>query len=163
MAGAGVQLTIHVDDTMLRQGIERVMARMANAQPIFDEIGQRLVTSVVHRFEREAGPHGAPWKPSRRATGAGGQTLSDTGRLRDSITHRAGADHVQVGTHIRYAAIHQFGGTIRPKKGDRLVFSVGGTKVFARAVKIPARPFLGLDASDRGTVLGVFRRHLAEA
>jgi len=44
---------------------------------------------------------------------------------------------------VVYAAIHEFGGTIRPKRAKRLVFEVEpGQLVFAESVTIPARPTL---------------------
>lgn len=41
-------------------------------------------------------------------------------------------------------AVHQFGATIRPKRGKHLILKPRGFKhpIFARQVTIPARPFL---------------------
>lgn len=94
-----------------------------------------LVTSTVRRFERETGPDGMPWQPSQRALAEGGQTLTDKGLLRGSITHVARRDGVDVGTNVIYGAIHQFG------SGD-----------LERPTGIPARPFLGLDDTDAHAV-----------
>ena len=48
-----------------------------------------------------------------------------------------------VGTGMEYAAIHEFGGIIRPKdEGGRLAFKIGGDMVFAKSVEIPKRPYL---------------------
>lgn len=74
------------------------------------------------------------------------------GGLQGSITFRTGPDQVAVGTNKVYGAVHQFGATIRPK-GRALVFNLGGRKVFARSVTIPARPYLGFGAEDRQAVL----------
>jgi len=62
---------------------------------------------------------------------------------------------VKIGTNKVYGAIHQFGGTIKPKAGKFLVFRLGGRTVFARSVTIPARPFLGFGAADWQVVLDV--------
>ncbi|HRJ48138.1 MAG TPA: phage virion morphogenesis protein [Opitutaceae bacterium] len=49
---------------------------------------------------------------------------------------------VTVSSDRAYAAIHQRGGEIRPKPGNKaLRFTIGGATVFARRVVIPARPF----------------------
>ena len=107
-----------------------------------------------------------------RAREEGGQTLTDTGRLRASITHRLGPDEVVIGTNVVYAAIHQFGGqtpprVIRPKHKKALAFTVGGQKIARKSVrhpgsKIPARPFLGIDSGDEAviseTILNRLRR-----
>ena len=112
---------------------------------VLDQIGQTLATSTQHRFETGRGPDGTPWKPSRRALEQGGQTLVHRGFLKD-IRHRVGADHVDVGTHQIYGAIHQFGsGSLPRPKG------------------IPARPYLGLDEDDRDAVLDIVRDALERA
>lgn len=63
------------------------------------------------------------------------------GILRNSITweHQFTPDvkRVRVGTDLPYAAIHEFGGTIRPKNKKVLAFKVGGKMVFAKKVVIP--------------------------
>ncbi len=49
----------------------------------------------------------------------------------------------EVGSNLVYAAIHEFGGIIRPRNvSGRLVFEIDGELVFAREVTIPARPYL---------------------
>jgi phage gpG-like protein len=81
-----------------------------------------------------------------------------TGSLRSSINIGSTpyvtptAIYGQVGTNIRYARIHEFGGQIhvpeiRPKKARVLAFEVGGQTVFAmraaaHVVKMPERSFL---------------------
>jgi phage gpG-like protein len=108
------------------------------------------VSSVQLGFKSGVSPYGASWAPLRLRQG---QPLRDTGRLLSSIKPAADPAGVTVGTNVSYAAVHQFGATIRPKKaGGRLVFSGPGGMIFARQVKIPARPFMPLDASGR-TVL----------
>lgn len=146
--GAGARLSVEVDDAELREALNRLVFRLANADPILDNIGRRLVTSTVNRFEREQAPDGTPWKPSARAEEEGGQTLTDTARLRQSITHRVRGDGVEVGTNVVYGAIHQFGGEAGRKD---------------RRVTLPARPYLGVDAGDRRAILRIVRRALERA
>jgi len=98
----------------------------------------------------------------------------DTGHLRQSITTEVhGARYAEVGTNVRYAKIHEFGGTIvarehllsipvgtmkgsprghgdldyvpsRSGDGARLVDPAGNTQyVLVREVTIPARPTFG--------------------
>lgn len=47
-----------------------------------------------------------------------------------------------VGSNLDYAAIQEFGGTIKAKKGKFLVFEIDGQLIFARQVTIPAQPYL---------------------
>ena len=56
-----------------------------------------------------------------------------------------------VGTNVRYAAIHEFGGVIRPKKpGGFLVWKGGdGGAIFAREVNMPRRPYMSRAFSEK--------------
>lgn len=163
---AGIR--IEVDDKDAVADLRRLVARVTNPAPAFDEIGSYLVASVIRRFETESGPGGAPWKKSRRAAREGGQTLTDKGRLRNSLTHNVLADGVEVGTNVVYAAIHQFGGrtpprTIRPKRKKALYFPGAAhpvAKVNHPGSNIPARPFLGIDERDREAIRRIVARHL---
>lgn len=56
-----------------------------------------------------------------------------------SSAHRA---WVTFGPHTVYAAIHEFGGIIRPTNGPYLVFEVDGQLIFTKVVQMPARPYL---------------------
>lgn len=81
------------------------------------------------------------------------------GDLLNSVRYEAGSDSVSVIASTPYAAAHQFGATIRPRRGKAL-------KVRGRllaSVTIPARPYLGLSADDRSEVLDAARDFLARA
>lgn len=122
-----------------REGLSRVVAEAA-------------LEEIARSFERERDPWDKPWERSLRASLEGGQTLSDTGRLRRSFTYRSNADGFIVGTNVRYAAIHQYGGIIRPKRAKYLRFRLAGGSgrrksgrghwVQTEQVAIPARPFV---------------------
>ena len=136
-------------DTARAQGVLGRMVRTldgSGARDMFDAVGQLLVTSTILRFVRGVGPDGKAWKPSRRAIEQGGQTLVDKQFLRNSITHIAGSDGVDVGTNVVYAAIHQF-----------------GSGALERPKNIPARPFLGLDDNDDDAIEGLVLSRLARA
>nr|WP_299152128.1 phage virion morphogenesis protein [uncultured Tateyamaria sp.] len=53
-----------------------------------------------------------------------------------------------VGSPLSYAAIHHFGGVIKPKKAKALAFKAGGDSVFAKQVTIPARPYMGVSTDN---------------
>jgi len=70
-----------------------------------------------------------------------------TGTLRRYLhsskpTRKSGQWEVQVGTNLRYAAIHEYGGIIKAKNKPFLVFKIGGKLIFTKSVQIPARPYL---------------------
>jgi phage gpG-like protein len=110
------------------------------------------MTALSDRFRTTTDPYGKPWEPSLRATLEGGQTLSDTGRLRRSFNVANVSERgFVVATNVQYAAPHQYGATIRPRRKRYLAFRLPGGRgkrkggkgawVFAKQVTLPARPF----------------------
>jgi phage gpG-like protein len=142
---------------------------------VLTDIGEGIVQRTKARFSAQTGPDGQRWKPKKRPDGR--PTLSGpTGDLRRQIVHRATATELTVQASAPYAAIHQFGGTIRRKGGASTVRSRTNAKgellrsaimhgkglIFAKAshkraqarqvqvgpysIRIPARPFLPIRA-----------------
>lgn len=75
--------------------------------------------------------------------------LVNTGRLRASLMggaghiRRSGAFGIEIGTNLPYAAVHQYGATIRVTPRMRgYLYAVSGVWVAASELHIPARPFL---------------------
>lgn len=95
-----------------------------NMSPAMRNMARVLKTAAQLRFRAQKGPDGTAWKPSFRAREEGGQTLSLSRRLRNSISGSATPTTATVGTNVIYAAIHQFGGVIRAKKGPFLAIPV---------------------------------------
>src|SRR3546814_4302619 len=95
--------------------IEAMQKRAADMSVLMDRIGAYGEESTMHRFETETAPDGSRWEPSYRAKTEGGQTLTKSGRLRQSMAYVASADHAEWGTNVIYAGIHQDGGIIRAK------------------------------------------------
>ena len=140
---------VEIENSALNAALARLAAVLANPSAAMDQIGRYLVASTLRRFERERAPDGSPWLKSARALAEGGQTLTDTGRLRGSIAHTVtdGGRAVEVGSKVLYAAIHQFGG--RAGRGRR--------------VTLPARPYLGIDDRDRDAIARIVSRALEGA
>jgi len=126
------------------QALDKVVAVLEHPRPLFGRVGQAWVNLAQLGFRAGTAPDGTPWKRSYRAESEGGQTLVDTGTLRRSITAAATDVDLVIGTNLRYARIHQFGGTIRAKTAKALRFQIGGRWFTRKSVKIPARPFLPL-------------------
>ena len=123
MANDGVR----VNDEGVRRALEKLRLGMplgGSMLPVMQQIGRALVAGAQMRFRAQATPAGQPWPKSHRAISEGGQTLTDRALLRRSITWQATASSATVGTNVVYAAIHQFGGTIRAKKGPFLSIPV---------------------------------------
>ncbi|MGB0695370.1 MAG: phage virion morphogenesis protein [Rhodospirillaceae bacterium] len=177
MAGAAVT----IDDARLRRLITQGPGRVVDAM---DDIGMAMVGSSQRRFETNVGPGGKPWEPSKRAKKQGGQTLVDQGHLRDSLTYRVLGRVLQWGTNLVYAAIHQFGGTIKREARTQTIYrrlnartGLLGTRFVKRGksnfasdhavgayeIEMSARPYLGVDDVDEAEILDILAGHLRGA
>lgn len=179
---AGISLSVTIDDRELRGGLDALIAldREDALHPAWDAIGELMVSTTQSRFDKQHGPDGAPWIPSKRALRVGGRTLIETARLFGSITHNVLGNGVEWGTNVVYAAIHQLGGTIHRKARTQTIYRrqksnsnrfVKKSKsdfatehaVGAHDIIIPARPFLGLDEEDRVESENILARHVERA
>ena len=150
-----MDISINIDDREVREGLERLSRRVINLTPAMTAIGLFYERSVLENFKAEAGPDGAKWAPLSAVTlqlglgrnkgwgKKGGLTargrnylqgkriLWERGDLEGSVHSQADSSSVTIGAggHIKYAAIHQFGG--QAGRG--------------RKVTIPARPYLALN------------------
>ncbi|WP_420585832.1 phage virion morphogenesis protein [Ruegeria sp.] len=172
------RIAVEMDDSQIAGALGRLQDRLSDLTPVMEAIGARLEASTARRFEQATGPDGQPWQPSRRAQETGGLTLTDTARLRRSITTRVGRDSVEIGSNLVYAAIHQFGGTIKQDARRQVlafdrrgrfasrrstarrragVVPIAIADIAAREITMPARPYLGLDDGDRTAILRILR------
>ena len=150
---SGVAVKILAADVLARlQGME---ARGGNLSGVFRNFGEYMKGSIDKNFA--AGGRPAKWEPlgfatkvawslgkkshwgkkdkmtkTGRTAWKGRLPLTDTARLRRSISYRAGAREISIGTNVIYAAIHQLGG-----KAGR-----------GKKVNIPARPYLMFQDED---------------
>lgn len=159
-------ITIDLGELVALNGrLEAAYARSKDLSPLMDAIGMAMETSTDERFDNEATPDGRPWKQSIRAREDGGKTLTgpNSARLRNSITHAANADSVEIGSNLIYAGIHQFGGRITAKAGH-LKFALPGGLGFVsvKGVNIPARPYLGIGGDDEQTIAELSADYLFE-
>ena len=164
-------ISIDIDDREVKQALQTLQRRLGDMTPAMREIGEVLIETTKQRFVTSTAPDGSRWAPNSPATimqylrargGAfgkrGGLTkrgarlaaskkplIGETRSLSTQISYRAGRASVEVGSPMEYAPIHQFGGRSR----------LGG-----KMVRIPARPFLGLSASDKRSVLEIIEEHL---
>lgn len=138
----------------IQEWLERVKAKAGNHQDLYDELADILLAGTHDRFDRGIGPDDRPWKQSWRAKSQAGQTLRDTGRLRNSIRIKLSKNGFSLATNLVYAPIHQFGGVIRPKNKPYLTLKTPtGGWIKVKSVTIPARPFLGVSADDAQLLL----------
>jgi phage gpG-like protein len=132
-------------------GLDAALARLEALGRIeFDELLDGLARmgqqQTQRRIESEkTSPEGAAWPLTRD----GRKALFVTGtHLYRSIDHAASASEARWGTGWIGAKVHQFGAVIRPKDAKALSFTVGGKRVVAKKVTIPARPYLGVSEQN---------------
>lgn len=169
MAGANLSVDVVITgpDTLAR-----IDAAMGNTAPLLARIGEYLQDATRDRFKSQSGPDGTVWQAlqpryQRRKKRNKDRILVLSGRLHGFITYQPdGDDAVRVGTKEKYGAIHQFGGSIqKPARQTTVHFGAGKAKhlfvkqkkakrslqvtVPAHQVNMPARPYLGVNASDQ--------------
>lgn len=158
-----VGIRITTTDGGALAAMAQLMMTAENKTRLFDEIGISLTESARLRFIDQAGPDGQPWAPSYRAIEQDGETLRDKGILMNSITHVVLADGVEYGTNVPYAGPLHFGAVIRAVNGPFLRFKIpGGGWVRKKSVKLPARPFLGINAEDEQTISDIINDFLRQ-
>lgn len=107
-------LQVKVDDRELLDAMARLRLSLplsGDMTPAMQRIGLVLKSAAQLRFRQQQAPDGTPWKKGHKESG---RTLTDKGLLRRSLSTVATRSDVTVGTNLAYAAIHQFGGEIRP-------------------------------------------------
>lgn len=177
MAGIRAKYQVVGEQTLASLG--ELGRRVADLRPVLEDFAGYMVGSVQRNFDAQGRPNrwaplkGASlygWLTSRRTwwtkTGnlskkgrealAGRLILTDTGRLRRSIHFRAINQGVEGCTNVKYAAIHQLGGTtkahmIYPRRKKALAWPAAEhpvRRVSHPGSRIPARPFLLFQDED---------------
>lgn len=166
---SGVSLEVEIHDKAVRQAFTRLIGVMSDTTPVMSAIGTGLVGSTHRRFITQTSPEGEAWvklNPEYKKSKRNSRILTESGRLRDSITHRANRDSVTVGTNVIYAAPHQLGATIKPVSAGHLWFRLGGKLIKAPSVTLRPRPFLGISSDDEAmiaeTVFGFIARRFPQ-
>lgn len=165
---AGATLTVQFQPGRTLQALRTLEAVTGRPAALLRAIGTGLLRNTQDRFEEERAPDGSAWAPLRPfylAVKRGPGILRGAGMrggLQGSLTMDSDDRSVVVGSARVYAAVHQFGATIRPRTAKTLLFRTARGRVWgaAKEVTIPARPYLGLSRRDEDTILDVTETHL---
>lgn len=171
---SGIAVGIEVEGyPVLQRKLTGLADRMSSMRPLMEDIGSYLDASVARRFIGQRGPGGVPWEPSAAALARGGKTLIDSARLMQSFSYAATDFSVEEGTNVIYAAIYQFGGTIKREARTQTIYRryneasgelstrfVKRSKsnfatdhaVGAHEINVVARPMLGIDKDDESEI-----------
>lgn len=160
------QFEIKVKSAKIERELKRLEKKVLNRVPLMRSIANVMHASVIENFMQQGRP--AKWQPLKKATikarakkGKAGKILQVSGRLIGSINMKYDNNSAVVGTNIKYARIHQFGGTIDHPGGTKYKIVGPGRAVFVKnknkrytgitkphPIPIPARPFLKLVPKD---------------
>ncbi|OSI25069.1 phage virion morphogenesis protein [Neisseria dumasiana] len=160
-------IEIKINTDALQNSLNAIAQRASNTQPLMTQLARIMRNAVLDNFEAGGRPAWAPHKYPAAREGSG--LLQASGRLRNSIAPSSTATEAVVGTNVKYAAIHNFGGKTSPhliksKNGKALQF--GGR--FAKQVNhpgsnIPARPFMTLQPEDEKALSDAVAEYLVKA
>jgi len=95
-----------------------------------------------------------------------GETLKPgTHRLQQSVksmvTRSITGVSGRVGSPVVYAAIHEYGGIIRPKNAKFLMFQINGTWIRTKQVTMPKREWLSKSLKDvQGKIEAIFGKQI---
>lgn len=101
-------------------------------------MGAAAMKKLADGFLQSRDPYGTPWAPLKLRSG---KPLLATGRMRASASvQQAPGGGFTMSITAAYAATHQYGATIRPRRARMLSWQVrGGQRFFAKQVTIPKR------------------------
>lgn len=153
----------------LKGNLKKKIDKLQDLTQFFQVVGAYVQRRTIKEcFDKEQAPDGSKWQPlsewrtkERRKRHKSGhmKILQDTGELRRSIKYQAAKDHVLIGSNLKYARIHQFGGTIHSKQ-FRTSKKDYSHYIVKRSVNIPARPYLGITEQDRQYILKTFQAYI---
>jgi phage virion morphogenesis protein len=132
------------------QRLAAIRAGLVDLQPLFTDLAAVAESQTRRRIESErespSGIRWQDWSPGYAKTRHGGQSLlQGSGNLLDSLTRFADKHSGGVGTNLKYARIHQFGGTAGMRPGP---------------AAIPARPYLGFSEDNLDEIRAICNDYL---
>ena len=170
-----ISIELKITNDEIKNSLERLQKALGDPTPAMQEIASAMRAKTQMRFRYGIDPSGKPWKPSRRVQKHGGQTLVNSGILKNSISSDAGHDYAAWGTNVKYAATHQFGAK-KGSFGRGIVAHIkehwrrmGTKKIKVREYErkinipwgnIPARRFLGMNETDWNKVIQITEKYI---
>lgn len=144
MAGSYINVDVR-GLTKVNQALNQLIKNGQELEPIFREIGEYLLENTQRRFKDQQAPDGKPWAPLSPDTikykKRPDRILTESSILADTLRYQVSNNSMQLGTHLEYAATHQFG---------------------RDEANIEARPFLGIAPFERNAIIDMIGDHLIE-
>ncbi len=156
------------------RAVRAAFARMRRAglqpRPALLAIAEHLQRSHRDRWRRGIGPDGRPWAPLRPSTLSakrGRFPLYEEGDMLRGLVTRASGKRLVFGISDWKAPLHHFGTepyTITPRKKKALAWPGGpGPRRRVDHPGLPARPLVGISASDRREIVEIIEDYLVSS
>ena len=152
---AGNRMGVTFDGKAATASLRGLLAGIENPAPLLAQLGEYTLRTTRARFKSQTAPDGTawaalqPWYKKEKSQNKN-RVLTLRGYLRGQLVSQVvGGKSVEVGSNLIYAAVHKFGGTMRPQNAKLLAFRGH----VAKSVTIPARPYLGLSDADRNELV----------
>lgn len=136
----------------LQASLNKLQNKVNPCKALMMGLAATLRATTQDHFSTKQTPNGKDWTSG----------LVQSGDLRKKLEIDADDSTAMVGSNLEYAAIHQAGGVIKPKKAKVLSFIIDGERVFARKVTIKANPYLGISSSDEKALLDTVKDFFEE-
>lgn len=128
-------------------GLEKFQKAADNAKSLRERTRATILSETKLTAEEIVGTAKKRYLSGR--PGLNVQTGNLRSRINSEVRDSGDVLDLSVGTNVIYGRIHEYGGTILPKKGPYLTFrSSSGRWAMVKSVTIPARPYLGPSISD---------------
>jgi phage virion morphogenesis protein len=150
---AGVSISTITDDTVSAE-LSKLARRITDIDPVLEDMAESNVTETKMRFERAEGPDGAKWK------GLAAATLARPGRVRDGGTARVLQDNRHLFDSVHPQVLSGVGFEVGVSMVYGRIHQLGGQAGRNHAVKIEARPYLGISEAGRKELLAIMQDHL---
>lgn len=170
-----MKFKIDIKQDKVIKRLNEIINKGGNIKPVLNKISLDMKKETQLRFEKKVDPDGNKWKelsPNTIATklflkkngklrkkpakiNLNASILTNSGRLRNSITNSIGSRYAMVSTNVKYAKTHQYGTKnvlIKPRtRRDKTkekpylrFFTANGFRI-AKSVRVsvPKREFMG--------------------
>ncbi|WP_439291528.1 phage virion morphogenesis protein [Lonepinella koalarum] len=153
-------IKITLDSSTAQRQLQDIAGQLRNPRLLFGVLGETLKKIHTERFKQQVDPSGRTWQPLSPLTLSekrGTKILRERGQLADTLAYNYNDRTLEFGSGLLYAPVHQFGATVRPKKGKMLKTK---GEHFLRKAMIPARPWLGVNSQNEQQLLRKANAHL---
>lgn len=134
---ANASFTVKVDT--MGPAIARLLGLGKDTTPVMRAMGTTFKSITEGNFNSVGASYRpSPWKPKY---GGAPSILQKSGLMVHSFFLGVSKDRAVLANPTKYAAVHQFGGTIKAKGKALRFYDANGAALFRKTVTIPARPF----------------------